>query len=205
MPTVAEFKEDFRTDMADPAKAGMAFTETAIARWRKKAIRHLYKVNVAQEVTNYSGVYTDMPLANTTSLDYALGATWLRVTRIEYWENTANTMHAATSALWDDRARTGYVRILDAPDYANYRIMLFGLAKWGDVTDATMPDEVYDLVLITAELFATKYLASKRAASRKTNSAADVSLGAEVMWIRELKKDYKEAVKLARQSLGRIR
>ena len=203
MPTVAEFTQEFREDMADPAKAGMTFSVSAIDRWRKKAIRHLYKVNIAQEVTNFSGAYTDMPLAVTTSLDYAMPTNWLRILRVEYWENTTNTMKVDSSSLWDDRARDGYVRIFDAPDFANYRIMLHGLKKWVDVTDTSMPDEVYDCVLITAELFAAKSLAFKRAANRKSQTAADVALGAEVMWVRELKRDYKEAVKLARKSIGR--
>lgn len=201
MPTITEFDEDFRAEMMDKAGTGSTFTQTVVERFRKKAVRHLYKENLATEVTNYTTSYTDMPLVGYTTCDYAMPTGWQRITGIEYWENTTNTFPVAKSALWDDRVRAGYVRIFDAPDYANYRLHLMGYKPYTDVDDPLMNDATYDVCLLAAQLFAARALASKRAANRKTASSADVALGAEVMWVRQLKSDYKEAVKLARKAL----
>src|SRR5258706_13503834 len=101
MPSVIEFSEDFRADMMDKAGQGEAFNQTVIDRFRKKAIRHLYKVNIAHEVANYVSAYTDMPLVGFTTLDYAMPTNWLRITSIEYWENTTNTLAVGKTYLWD--------------------------------------------------------------------------------------------------------
>lgn len=142
-----------------------------------------------------------MPLAITTTLDYAMPAGWQRVVDVSYWTNETNTLYVARSGMWDDRERDGYIRIFDGPDYYNYRIQLRGLKKWTGIDDSSMPDEVYDAVLLGSIYYAVKALVNKRAALRRQATSQDNALGSEALWYRTVSADYRDALKKARRAM----
>lgn len=207
--TVEDFRKELRLMIADPLGAAQQFGQNDLDIFRNQALRDLYKpsVRLYKEDSNYTGTHTGMPLAVTTTLDYAIPSGWLRVTGVEYWTNESNTMYIARSGLWSDRERTGYVRIFDAPDFANYRIMLHGVKKWSGIDDASLPDELIEVVLLGAALRAVKHYANKRAVVRRSAAAArtaDTTMGALALWYRQTYVDWKEAVKAARKQLRPI-
>lgn len=204
--TTTEFRAELRLLLQDPLGSSAIFSENDLDRFRNQALRDLYKPGVRcwKEDSNYSGTHTAMPLAVSTTLDYALPANMFRILGVEYWTNEANTLYVATSAMWSDRERSGYVRIYDGPSFVNYRIMIFGAKKWTGIDDSSMPDEVIDVVMLGSALRAVKAFANKRAASRRAAAGArqsDTSLGAETLWYRQTLQDWKVAVKDARKAL----
>lgn len=205
MPSVNDFRKELRLLIADPLGSAQNFAENELDLFRDQALRDLYKpsIKLYQEASNYAGTHTAMPLAVTTTLDYAMPTGWSKVIDVSYWSNEANTLFIARSGLWDDRERSGFVRIYDAPSYVNYRIMLQGVKKWSGVADANMPDEVYEVVLLGAALRAAKNYANRRASSRRSAAAsrtADTNLGSLSLWYRQTKSDWMEAVRAARKA-----
>lgn len=188
--------------MQDKDTTGKIFQDSDIDIFRDRGLRYLYQKKLAKEDSNYSGTYTDMPLADLTTIDFALPTNWQRVTDISFWFNSTTTYPVYRSGSWDDRARAGYVRIFDAPNWSGYRINLLGLKNWTGIDDSAMPDAVYNVVLTAAQVYAVQAYANKRSAQRRNLSAAEVTLSSEGVWysrlVAQLRQDVKEARKAFR-------
>jgi len=204
--TNASFRLEVRDLLADTGATEM-FGNPMLDRWRDAEIRGLMKYHIAKEVTNYTGVTGSMLATTTSQTDFAMPLNWVRVTKIEFWTDVSSTEYVTDSASWDDRVRSGFVTIYDAPLYFNSRIKLMGLEPWTKIDDAAMPQEVVDVVLYGTVLRAITNLTNRRAASRRAAAAtrnSDSNLGAIAFWRRQFKDDYRDAVRRARRALRPI-
>lgn len=204
--TAASFMLEARDLLAD-AGAVQLFKKETLERWRDAELRGLYKYNIAKEVTNYSGTYTDMLASGTTQTDFAIPSGWLRITKIEFWTNETSPRFVANSTSWDDRVRAGFVTIYDAPLYYDSRIKLIGLTTWTGIDDATMPQEVVDVVLYGTVLRAITSVVNKRAASQRAAGSARSAYYALVGLVslrRSLTQDYRDAIRRAHSVLRPI-
>ena len=182
--TTASFRNDQR-DLLSDSGATPLFTSTVLDRMRDAELRNFHRYSLDKEVTNFAGAKTDMPLATTTATDWAFPSGWLQVTGVEYWSNETTPLFIMESTSWDDRARTGYVTIFDAPDHFDERIKLLGRKNWTGIDDADMPQEYVDVALYGSCLRALESLSNKRAASRRSaGTRSDTTLGSLTYWIR---------------------
>ena len=179
--------------LRDPEGSGNTWTSTQLDLITKTGLRDLYRRGLGQETSNYSGTYTDMSLALSTTTDYALPTGWKRVLGVEFWESNTNPLPVAKAGIWSTRMRSGYIRIYDAPSMAGYRIHLTGLKGWTGVDDSSMPEEVYQALLLGTVYFALKGLANRRAQNRRSNTSVDVSLGQQALYLRQALKEYLDA------------
>lgn len=200
--TTASFRAEQRDALSDLGVTP-TFSNAQLDRFRDAELRNLYSYGLGQETTNFAGTKTDMDLATTTATDWAIPSGWLRITGVEYWTNETVPQFYEDSALWDDRVRSSYVTIWDAPDHFDYRIKLIGLKGWSGIDDSAMPQEIIDVCLYGSLLRAVTSLANKRAASRRNAAASrssDTSLGSIAFWRRQLRDDLEMAKRNARRS-----
>src|SRR5687768_7958171 len=121
--TTASFRNE-QKDLLSDAGVTPLFSPTVLDRFRDAELRNFHKYGLSKEVTNWAGTKTDMPLATTTATDYAFPSGWLKIDGVEYWSNETVPLYIGDSTNWDDRARTDYVTIFDAPDHFDERIKL---------------------------------------------------------------------------------
>jgi len=200
--TDLQFRDELRLLLSDTA-AIKTFTDAQVDTFKNMAVRKLYSYDLANEVTNYDGTKGSMPLATIQDTDYSM-STWRRVSKIEYWTNETTPQYIADSRSWDDRVRSGYVTIYDAPSFFNQRIKMIGLTEYTGVTDPTLTSDIYEVILYQAALYALDNFAMHRTSSRRSAAGIRGSDAYALRFIssfrREWMQDLKKSIVSARSA-----
>ena len=180
--------------------ASALFDDVTLNDYRDQEIEELDEKYIRKYVT-------DNTQNCTTSVFYTMPPTFTKVRRIEFWdydpEGNSTALKRDTANDWNDRERSGYIRINDAPIHFGNLIYLIGEGPYtslSDMTSAAASVVLYGSAVraLESQVISRAFLRASQAASRRS----DVTLASISALLTRLDRIYQNKIEVAKKSVA---
>lgn len=157
------------------------YADPQLDSWRNDAVGVLYSKNL-YTLASTRGTSETLIAADVNGVVphyFPLPSLWRRVFKVEFVTLTEDLIQKANS--YNDLEITGQVRVDEAADWIGYYLRFFGEREYTGVDDASMKQEVTDVVLFdscTRALIGEYFKRLKASRAQGTGRKTDISPGA---------------------------